>query len=97
MGVYTPRVDVERASGIGLYDYFRLTMPSVLKRKGKDYCYKDHESFCMKTSGEWWWHSRGLYGKNAISYLIIAEDMDFQTVVRYISLRLRSICFHMPV
>ncbi len=81
MGIYIPREDVERASSIGLYDYFRMTMPSVLKRKGNDFCHIDHDSLCMKRSGEWWWHSRGLYGRNAISYLIIAEDMDFQTAV----------------
>ena len=81
VGIYIPHEEVEKASRVGLYDYFRMTMPSVLKRKGKDYCHVDHDSLCMKTSGEWWWHSRGLYGRNAISYLIIAEDMDFQTAV----------------
>lgn len=81
MGVYIPREDVDRAGKIGLYEYFRMTSPNVLKRKGSDFCHVDHDSLCMKRSGEWWWHSRGLYGRNAISYLIIAEDMDFQTAV----------------
>ena len=81
MGIYIPREDVERASGIGLYDYFKMTMPSVLKRKGNDFCHIDHDSLCMKRSGEWWWHSRGLFGRNAISYLIVVEEMDFQTAV----------------
>ncbi|MCR4608101.1 MAG: DUF3991 and toprim domain-containing protein [Eubacterium sp.] len=81
MGIYIPHEDVERAGSVGLYDYFRMTDPTVLRRKGRDFCHKDHDSLCMKKSGEWWWHSRGLYGRNAISYLIIAEDMDFQSAV----------------
>jgi hypothetical protein len=67
MGVFIPREDVDRAGKIGLYEYFCMTSPNVLKRKGSDFCRVDHDSLCMKRSGEWWWHSRGLYGRNAIS------------------------------
>lgn len=81
MGVYIPPEEAARAKAVGLYDYFRLNRPGILKRTGRDYKHIDHDSFCLKTSGEWWWHSRGLHGSNALSYLIDVEGLSFQEAV----------------
>ncbi len=33
------------------------------------------------STGDWWWHSKNLHGRNALDYLIKAEGYDFQTAV----------------
>lgn len=81
MGIYIPPEEANRAKEIGCYEYFRMNRPSEVKRHGRDYCHVDHDSFCMKENGAWWWHSRGLHGSNAISFLMDAEGMSFQAAV----------------
>ncbi len=79
--LYIPPEMVEAANKIGLLDYFRAVNPAILKRVGREYCFKDHDSMRMSENGKWNWFSRGVGGGNAISYLMKIEGMPFQEAV----------------
>ena len=61
-----------------------------LKRIGSQYVVKaryygtkgPYSSFLIRASdGEWWHHSKGTHGRNALDYLIKEEGMDFQSAI----------------
>ena len=79
--LYIPPEIAEEAQRIGLLDYFRATNPGVLKRVGRDYCFKDHDSMRMSENGKWNWFARGIGGMNAVSFLMKVSEMSFQEAV----------------
>ena len=79
--LYIPPEIAEEAEKVGLLEYFRATNPTILKKVGRDYCFKDHDSMRMSENGKWNWFSRGVGGVNAVSYLMKIEDMSFQEAV----------------
>jgi len=76
--IYIPPDEVERARQIGCLEYFRRSRNAELKRVGRDYCIKDHDSFRMSENGKWVWYSRNEGGNDAISYLMKIEGRTFQ-------------------
>ena len=93
MGVYIPKEDVEYARQISLLEFLSKSRPLMyenLKRVGSQYVVKAryygtkglYSSFLIRASdGEWWHHSKGTHGRNALDYLIKEEGMDFQSAV----------------
>ena len=93
MGVYIPKEDVEYARQISILEFLSKSRPLMyenLKRVGSQYVVKaryygtkgPYSSFLIRASdGEWWHHSKGTHGKNALDYLIKEEGMDFQSAV----------------
>ena len=93
MGVYIPKEDVEYARQINILEFLSKARPLMyenLKRVGSQYVVKakyygtkgPYSSFLIRASdGEWWHHSKGTHGKNALDYLIKEEGMDFQSAV----------------
>ena len=93
MGVYIPKEDVEYARQISLLEFLSKSRPLMyenLKRVGSQYVVKaryygtkgPYSSFLIRASdGEWWHHSKGTHGRNALDYLIKEEGMDFQSAV----------------
>ncbi|MBQ9872755.1 MAG: DUF3991 and TOPRIM domain-containing protein [Eubacterium sp.] len=93
MGVYIPPEDVEEARRISLLDYLRQNRPDMygnIRRVGSQYIVLAryfgtkgmYSSFSIKAStGDWWWHSKGLHGKNALDYLMKVDGYHFQQAV----------------
>ena len=93
MGVHIPKEEIERARQVGLLDFLshnRPEMYSNIVRVGGQYAVKAryfgtkgmYSSFMIKAStGDWWHHSKGTHGRNALDYLIKEEGMDFQSAV----------------
>ncbi len=93
MGVYIPEEDVIGARSVSLLDFLRKNRPSMysnIVRVGSQYAVKAryfgtkgvYSSFMIRASdGEWWHHSKGTHGRNALDYLIKEEGMDFQSAV----------------
>jgi len=93
MGVFIPKEDVEYARQISLLEFLSRERPLMyenLKRVGSQYVVKaryygtkgPYSSFLIRASdGEWWHHSKGTHGRNALDYLIKEEGMDFQSAV----------------
>ena len=93
MGVYIPKEDVEYARQISILEFLSKARPLMyenLKRVGSQYVVKaryygtkgPYSSFMIRASdGEWWHHSKGTHGRNALDYLIKEEGMDFQSAV----------------
>ena len=79
--VWIPASKIDEAKQIGLLQYFRTTRPDDIKRVGSEYCLKSHESLRLALNGMWNWFSRGIGGKNALDYLMKAEDYSFQDAV----------------
>ncbi len=79
--VWIPKEMIEKAEGVGLLQYMKIVRPRDIMRSGSEFCLKQHDSLKMSESGKWYWFSRGIGGANALSYLLKAEDMDFQDAV----------------
>ena len=93
MGVFIPKEDVEYARQVSLLEFLSRSRPQMyenLKRVGSQYVVKAryygtkglYSSFLIRASdGEWWHHSKGTHGRNALDFLIKEEGMDFQSAV----------------
>jgi len=93
MGVHIPEEDVNEARSVSLLDFLRQNRPAMFSsivRVGSQYAVKAryfgtkgvYSSFLIRASdGEWWHHSKGTHGRNALDYLIKEEGMDFQAAV----------------
>lgn len=79
-----PRVtkeQVESAKTLDLLSYMQLYEPRNLKRKGNDYCTREHDSLIISENGLWHWKSRDIGGKTALQYLMKVKNMDFINAV----------------
>lgn len=76
--IFVPQDEAERAKSVGCLQYFQRSRPGELKRVGKDFCLKDHDSCKMSENGKWVWYTRGAGGNDAISFLMKIEGMTFQ-------------------
>ncbi|MCR4839209.1 MAG: hypothetical protein K5897_09820, partial [Eubacterium sp.] len=93
MGVHIPDEDVAEARKVSLLDFLRQNRPAMyshIARVGSQYAVKaryfgtkgQYSSFLIRAAdGEWWHHSKGTHGRNALDFLIKEEGMDFQSAV----------------
>jgi hypothetical protein len=81
MGQGVSREQIARAKEIGIEEYILSREPNNVKRKGREYRLRDHDSLTI-SNGMWYWHSRGIGGKNVIDYLIFVRGYCFVDAVR---------------
>lgn len=76
------REQIEQAKEIELLSYLQAYEPDAVKKiSANEYCLKNHDSFKI-SNGKWNWFSRGIGGKNALTFLIKVRGMDFVDAVR---------------
>jgi hypothetical protein len=75
---------IARAKGIGIKDYILSHEPNNVKRVGRAYYLKDHESLEI-SNNLWNWHSQGIGGKNVIDYLMKVRGFGFVDAVRQLA------------
>lgn len=86
MGNKIPQEVVDAAKKWSVLDYFDAFEPGRIHKVGKAYRMKDHPSFCIASDGNsWCWHSQGIEGGDAISYLMKIEKMTFQESVKLLT------------
>jgi hypothetical protein len=71
---------IERARQVDVLDYILTHEPGNIKRVGSEYRLKDHNSLAV-ASGKWYWHSQGIGGKTALSYLTEVRGYGFTEAV----------------
>jgi hypothetical protein len=75
------REQIARAKEIGIEDYILSREPNNVKRVGRAYYLRDHNSLEI-SNNLWNWHSHGIGGKNVIDYLIFVRGYNFVDAVR---------------
>ncbi len=93
MGIHIPDEDIQEARRVPLLDFLRQNRPAMysnIARVGSQYVVKaryygtkgQYSSFMIRaSSGDWWHHSKGTHGRNALDYLIKEEGLDFPSAV----------------
>jgi hypothetical protein len=71
---------IERAQKVPAIDYVLKYETGNIRRVGKEYRFLDHESLSIGEKG-WYWHSRGIGGFSALSYLTKVRGLDFVLAV----------------
>jgi len=77
------REQIDRAKQMDILDYILTHEPSNVKRIGRGYYLKDHDSLEI-SNGLWNWHSRGIGGRNVVDYLIKVREFGFVEAVRHL-------------
>jgi hypothetical protein len=75
---------IARAKEINILDYIIANEPNNVKRVGRAYYLKDHDSLEI-SNGLWNWHSQGVGGKNVVDYLMKVRGYDFIDAVRHLA------------
>jgi hypothetical protein len=72
---------IARAKEITIENYILSHEPNNVRRVGRAYYLKDHDSLEI-SNGLWHWHSQGIGGKNVIDYLMKVRGYSFIDAVR---------------
>jgi hypothetical protein len=72
------------ARAVNLID-FVLQRGYSLKKKGRDFCLAEHDSLIISQNNLWNWFSRGIGGKDAVSFLTDYENIPFVEAVLLLS------------
>jgi hypothetical protein len=75
---------IAMAKEVKILDYVLAHEPNNIKRVGKAYYLKDHQSLEI-SNGLWNWHSQGIGGKNVVDYLIKVRGFNFVDAVRHLA------------
>jgi hypothetical protein len=77
---------VEYAKSVDLLDYLQRHEPDNLKKVGRSYQLKDHDSFSI-SNGKWNWFSQGVgcSKSTALNYLTKVRGYDFKEAVRLLA------------
>lgn len=76
---------INQAKGISILDYLQTYEPQELKRIGRYYTLKSHDSMRIDSStGKWFWNSQNVSGSNAIDYLMSMYQMTFIEGVKHL-------------
>lgn len=74
--------EIESAKQVNLIDYIQRCEPGNLKKvAGNEYCTAEHDSLRI-SNGKWHWHSKGIGGHDALSYLQKVRGMNFPEAVQ---------------
>ena len=77
---WVTKEQIAKAREIPAIDYVLKHESNNVKRIGKDYRFLDHESLSIGNNG-WYWHSRGIGGFSALSYLTEVRGVEFVEAV----------------
>ena len=76
MGRFYSRTVIDQVNQISAIQYLMDHEPYNLKRTGRSYITKKHDSLYL-SNGYWRWSSRGIGGKTALSYLQKVDELSF--------------------
>ena len=77
---YIPNEIVEKAKQVDLLSYLFSCEPGNLIDLGNGrYCTRDHDSLKI-SNGKWYWFSKGVGGRSALSYLMNVKDLSFKSL-----------------
>lgn len=74
------REQVERARQVDALSWLQDHEPGNLTHKNGEYRLRDHDSLTL-SNGQWFWHSRGFGGANALDFLVKVRGLDFVAAV----------------
>jgi hypothetical protein len=75
---------IHAAKSVPLLDYLLSTEPDNVRKVGKEYRLRDHDSLAI-SNGKFHWHSQNIGGSNAIDYLIKVRGLSFVEAVQRIT------------
>ncbi len=75
------RQERDLAKEVNLYEYLR-SRGHEMEKNGREYQLKAHDSFKIREDGEWFWHSKGIGGKNPIDAVRGLEGMGLIEAVK---------------
>jgi len=78
------REQIDRAKQVNILDYVLKHEPDNIRRIGKEYYLKDHESFSIG-NGLWHWRSMGIGGRNVVDYLVKVRGYSFVDAVELLA------------
>lgn len=80
---------IKQAKQVDLLKYLLENEPNNLKKSGREYRLRDHDSLTV-SNGKWHWHSRGFGGTTALNYLIKVRGMEFTEAVQLLAYDIRA-------
>jgi hypothetical protein len=83
MNYVTPE-QIKAAKSVPLLDYLLSTEPDNVRKVGKEYRLRDHDSLAI-CNGKFNWHSQNIGGSNAIDYLTKVRGLSFVEAVQRIT------------
>jgi hypothetical protein len=81
---YVSPEQIQVAKSVPLLDYLLLTEPDNVRKVGKEYRLRDHDSLTI-SNGKFNWHSQNIGGSNAIDYLVKVRGLSFVEAVQRIT------------
>lgn len=90
--------EIAKAKEIDLLSYLQTYEPGALKKSAaNEYCYTNHNSLKI-SNGKWHWFSRGFGGKDALTFLVKVQGIDFVEAVKMLcNLQSSPISFSQPI
>lgn len=76
--------DLQKAKEVSALDY-ALSNNYPLKKTGKYYRHKEHDSMVFEESGKWHWNSQGLVNQSAIDLLIQYENKSYIEAIKILT------------
>lgn len=80
MANHVSRRQVEEARQMDALTWLLANEASNLTRKNGEYRLRDHDSLTL-SNGQWFWHSQGFGGVNALDFLVKVRGVDFVAAV----------------
>jgi hypothetical protein len=80
---YVSPQQIQAAKSVPLLDYLLTTEPENVRKVGREYRLRDHDSLSI-SNGKFFWHSRNAGGFNAIDYLTMVRGLGFVEAVQRI-------------
>jgi hypothetical protein len=81
---YVSPEQIQAAKSVPLLDYLLSKEPDNVRKVGKEYRLRDHDSLTV-SNGKFHWHSQNIGGSNAIDYLVKVRGLDFVEAVQRIT------------
>jgi hypothetical protein len=81
---YVSPQQIQAAKSVPLLDYLMSTEPENVRKVGREYRLRDHNSLTV-SNGKFHWHSRNIGGSNAIDYLTKVRGLSFVEAVQRIT------------
>lgn len=85
MNLVGDRVDkkeIDTASQVNLVEYLHSKGEPIIKTGNAYYKHQEHDSLVINSDGRWYWNSRSIGGKGAISFAREFYNYSFQNAVR---------------
>jgi hypothetical protein len=78
--MFVSKEQIEAARKVGVLEYLQRYESGNIKRDGREYRLKDHDSLTV-SNGYFHWHSQNVGGRTALDFLVKVRGYDFPTAV----------------